>query len=223
MSDNPPSKRPEDWVQVDADHHYLSAIYMNPGRLASIGYQLCYIDQHFPKSSVLEIGVGTGMTADLMRRIGCRVTTLDVDAKLSPDLISSVTEIPSEDGAFEAFTCCQVLEHLQWDEARVALRELRRVSTRGGVISVPTVRPRLGVRVFPYKRNKATLMLPGLWPRSRSLHVPDQHFWELELGVSLRQFRASLAETGFKIVLERQPIENPYHHFFVVVNGPPTC
>lgn len=215
MPESTPTKRPEDWVQVDAGQ-YLSAGYLNPFRLASIGYQLRYVDKHFPKSRVLEIGVGAGLTADLMRRIGCQVTTLDVDAKLNPDLVSSVTEIPTEDGAFDAFTCCQVLEHLRWEDSRRALRELRRVSTKGGVLSVPTVRPRLGLRVFPFKRNHRTLMLPGLWPRSRRLHVPNEHSWELGLGVSMRQFQSALAESGFRIVDQRQPIENPFHHFFVL-------
>jgi len=210
------TKRTEDWVQVEADQHYASTAYLDPARLASIGYQLRYINENFPRSRVLEIGVGTGLTVDLMRRIGCEVTTLDVDAKLNPDIFSSVTEIPVEDGAFEVFTCCQVLEHLPWEDSQNALRELRRVTTKGGVVSVPTVRPRLGIRIYPVTRNKRTLMLPGLWPRSRTLHVPDEHHWELGIGVSLRQFRAALAESGFVVTSERQPIENPFHHFFVV-------
>jgi SAM-dependent methyltransferase len=215
VSDFTSTKRPEDWVQVEASQ-YLSSDYLNPPRLASIGYQLRYVDKHFPAARVLEIGVGAGLTADLMRRIGCKVTTLDVDANLNPDLVSSVTEIPAEDGAFDAFTCCQVLEHLKWEDSCVALRELRRVTTKGGVLSIPTVRPRLGLRVFPYKRNHRTLMLPGFWPRSRSLHVPNEHYWELGLGVSMRKFDAAVRDVGFRIVDQRQPIENPFHHFFVV-------
>ena len=209
-------KKPEDWVQVDADTHYTSVQYLNPARLASIGYQLRYVYQHFPGSRVLEVGVGTGLAAELMTRIGCTVSTLDVDAKLAPTVVGSVTDIPLEDGAYDAFVCCQVLEHISWSDAKRALAELRRVTSLGGVLSVPTVRPRLGVRLYPFLRNTRTVMLPVPWPASRKLHVPGEHQWELGIGVSLRQLRQAIHDAGFEIAEERQPIENPFHHFFVL-------
>lgn len=210
------SKAPEDWVQVDCYKHYNPASYLSPTRMASIGYQIRFMNQHFPGANVLEVGVGSGLAAQLLRKLGHQVTTLDVDVELSPDVVGSVTEIPVETGAFASFLCCQVLEHLPWEDSRMALEEIRRVTKLGGVISVPTVRPRLGLRVYPFRRGHPTRMLPGLWPKSRQLHTPDEHYWELGIGVSLRQFREACAEAAFQIVEELQPIENPYHHFFVL-------
>lgn len=218
-SDSPPktdSGEVADWVQVDGDAHYLPQHYLAPRRMAAIGYQVSLLHEHFPKASLLEVGVGSGLSASLCQQMGYEVSTLDVDAKLNPTILASVTEIPADDGAFGAFVCCQVLEHLPWNDSRQALRELARVASQGGVLSVPTVRARLGLRVFPYRGNHATLMLPAPWPSSRRMHCPDQHHWELGIGVSLKDFRAACADVGFKIVYERQPIEHPYHHFFVV-------
>ena len=215
-AEDQPSREVADWVQVDGDTAYNPASYLAPSRLASIGYQVSYLHRYFPDSSVLEVGVGSGLAADLSRQMGHRVSTLDVDEKLSPTILASVTEIPVGDGEFDAFACCQVLEHLPWADAQKAIAELRRVASRGGVISVPTSRPRLGFRVFPYSSSFATLMLPNLWPRRRRINCPEQHQWELGIGVSVRRFRAALGDAGFQIVYERQPIENPYHHFFVV-------
>ena len=205
-----------DWVQVDGDTAYNPASYLAPSRLASIGHQVSYLHRYFPDSSVLEVGVGSGMATDLARRMGHRVSTLDVDAKLFPTILASVTEIPVEEGAFDAFSCCQVLEHLRWEDAQRAISELRRIAALGGVISVPTSRPRVGIRVFPYSGSFATLMLPNLWPRRWHINCPEEHQWELGLGVSVGRFRRAIRGAGFRIDEERQPIENPYHHFFVV-------
>lgn len=218
-AEDQPSRDVADWVQVDGDTAYNPASYLAPSRLASIGHQVSYLHRYFPDSHVLEIGVGSGLAADLARKMGHRVSTLDVDEKLSPTILASVTEIPAEDGDFDAFTCCQVLEHLPWEDAQAAIGELHRVASIGGVISVPTARPRLGIRVFPYTGSFATLMLPSIWPRRRRINCPDQHYWELGLGVSLSRFRSALRDAGFRIDDERQPIENPYHHFFVVARS----
>jgi SAM-dependent methyltransferase len=216
MSESETTKRVEELVQVDADTHYDPSTYLSPSRLASIGYQVLYINREYPRSRLLEIGVGSGVAAGFFRQMGCDVSTLDVDAKLSPTILGSVTEIPVEDNAFESFVCCQVLEHLPWEESKKAIKELHRVATLGGVISVPTVRPSVGLRIFPFKKRPRTLTLPGLWPGSRQLHCPGEHSWELGFGVSLKQFQSTLTEAGFCVIEQRQPVENPYHHFFVL-------
>lgn len=216
MNDAGPGKDVERYIQVDAESHYNPASYLNPQRLASIGYQVQYLNRYFPKSKVLEVGVGTGLGAKFFKELGCEVSTLDVDSKLSPTVLGSVTEIPLADNAYESFVCCQVLEHLPWEEARKALRELHRVAVKGGIISVPAVSACLSIRFFPFRRNPRSLTfpLPGLG--SRKLHVPGEHHWELGRGVSLRQFLKELAEVGFVVKEQHRVVENPFHHFLVL-------
>jgi len=183
--------------------------------MASIGYQLRLVHDWFPEASVLEVGVGTGLTTQLLRTLGHAVSTLDVDIRLSPDLVGSVTEIPAPDENFGVFLCSQVLEHLSWEDAAGALRELKRVSQRGGVISVPTNRPTWLVMKFD-SRSWGTRRVTLGSRTKQPLRTAREHHWELEANRTTRDFKHLLRQSGFSIEFELQPCECMYHQFFVV-------
>lgn len=204
-----------DWVQVDASLHYDPMKYLRPERMASIGYQFRLLHENFPEKHTLEVGAGAGLTTIILRQLGHEVHTLDVDEKLSPDLLGSITDIPSGNESFDSFLCCQVLEHLPWQQALVALQELARVSRRGGVISVPTIEPCVGIRMHGWGRyGHRRVRLPTF--KAPSLRWPAEHYWELGSGVTPQQFRTGLKTAGFEVAREIRPPENLYHHFFVV-------
>lgn len=210
-----PSDGLKRWVQVTEEHYDVRS-YLHPGRMASVGYQVRMADALVQNAELLEVGVGAGITAALLQRMGHRVSTLDVDRKLSPTLSGSVTAIPAPDKSFDVFVCCQVLEHLPWTDAQQALQELQRVSRTGGVISVPSMNSFVGIRLHPLTRGVRTAVLPAWFPWPKQMHCKLQHHWELGAGLSLRVFRQAVREAGFSIVQEVRPIENPYHHFFSV-------
>lgn len=205
----------QEW-QLRSERDYDPLAYLSPRRMASIAYQFRFIGMYFPRASVLEIGVGAGLTTALLRKLGNRVTTIDVNATLNPDRVGSVTELPCRPAEFDAFLCCQVLEHLQWDLLASALRELHRVSKLGGVISVPTNRARLLITKHDSKRS-GSRRLP-MWSRSSQpmRNKDGAHYWELESNVTTNEFRSEVRSVGFDIVEELQPVENLYHHFFVL-------
>lgn len=203
-----------DWIQVDASH-YDPMKYLSPARMASVGYQFRFVHEHFPGSCVLEVGPGGGLTTSILRQLGHEVQTMDVDDQLSPDVLGSITDIPCPDEAYDSFLCCQVLEHLEWDDSQKAIAELGRVVKHGGVLSVPTVEPCLALKLHAWGRfGFRRFRLPPL--RKTKLLCPDQHAWELGCGVSVEQFRSALRTANFRIEQELQPLENSYHHFFVV-------
>ena len=210
--------RPEvhQWVQVDAATHYDPITYLNPQRMASIGYQFRLLHQHFPEAAVLEVGVGAGLTTHLLRQLGHRVETIDVDDKLEPDIVGSITDIPAEDEAYHAFLCCQVLEHLPWDDLENALSELARVVTAGGVISVPSNKPTwLLLKHDSISSGTRRITLGAR--RNKPMKVTDgQHYWELESNRTTEDFRKKIRAVGLRIEYEIQPVENMYHQFFVV-------
>jgi SAM-dependent methyltransferase len=171
--------RPAEGVQVASADHYLSSHYLSPHRMASIGYQVSFLSKYFGAGNVLEIGTGSGVTRHLLTLQGNAVSTLDVDERLKPDIVGSVTEIPASDEAFDAFVCCQVLEHIPWEAAQMAMRELYRVSRRGGVISVPTNRARCFIKLFN-RSHTGWQRVPIPLRRYKHIRQPDQHHWELE-------------------------------------------
>lgn len=95
--------------------------------------------------TALEVGPGPGIVTDWLRKAGVEVTTLDMESRLEPDVVGSVTEMPVDDGAYDAVVCSQVLEHLPFAEVERALAELARVARVGVVISVPDATPWAGV------------------------------------------------------------------------------
>lgn len=205
-----------DWKKVTSTQHYSPSHYLTPQRLASVGHQIALANSHFAGCDFLEIGVGSGLTAQLLREQGTLVTTLDIDERLCPEIIGSVTKIPMPDASVDCFICCQVLEHLPWEALESALEELFRVSRKGGIISVPTNRPFVQVSWYSairtFKRR-----FPVFWIRNQPIRViNDTHYWELGSNVRTVDFQSALAKK-FTITKDYQANENPYHHFFCLL------
>jgi SAM-dependent methyltransferase len=127
-----------------APGQYVSREYNTKERLCSFWHQ---VDETFELGAqdVLEVGLGSGLVADWLRKAGLEVKTLDLDPELKPDIAGSVLEIPLADDAIDSVLCCQVLEHLPFEQFEVALAEIGRVSRLGAVISLPDVTPWVGL------------------------------------------------------------------------------
>jgi SAM-dependent methyltransferase len=123
---------------------YSSRAYNTKERFCSFWHQLDETLSLDPRT-VLEIGPGEGLVSDWLRRAGVDVTTVDIDPALSPDILGSATELPFENRSFDVVVCCEVLEHLPFEQSRRAMSEVARVSRTGAVISVPDNRPWVGV------------------------------------------------------------------------------
>ena len=133
----------EDTPQA-APGHYTSRAYNTKERACSFWHQ---VDEIFEigASTVLEIGSGSGLVTNWLRTAGVEVKTLDLEPELEPDIVGSVTDIPLSANSCDAVLCCQVLEHLPFDQLPVALTEIGRVSRMGAVISLPDVTPWVGI------------------------------------------------------------------------------
>jgi 2-polyprenyl-3-methyl-5-hydroxy-6-metoxy-1,4-benzoquinol methylase len=103
--------------------HYASRAYNTKERFCSFWHQLDGVLELAPQT-VLEVGPGDGMVTDWMRRAGIQTTTLDLDRRAGADIAGSATEMPVEADSHDVVVCCQVLEHLPYDQAVWALREI---------------------------------------------------------------------------------------------------
>lgn len=216
MAESADAKTQNDWSIAETMDHYDPVRYLKPSRMASIGYQFRTLAQHFPKASLLEVGVGAGLTQQFFRMLGHQVTTLDVDERLDADITGSVTDIPCEDENFDAFACFQVLEHLKWDIVDTALSELARVVKLGGVISVPTNRPTLLFMKYDSKNWGSRRITFGSRRNKPVRYDEAAHDWELEANRTTEDFRKKIRAAGLTIENEFQPMECMYHQFFVV-------
>ncbi len=207
------AKPPEVLLASAEDYH--GSDYLCPWRMASIGYQLKFVTEHFDGGSVLEVGAGSGVTSSLLRKLGYKVFSADLSPGVACEFRADVRSMALADGALDSFVCCQVLEHIPLSEVDDALAELRRVTRWGGVISVPTTRPTLLLMRYSAKRWGTRRMVTSA-TASQPMRAPHAHYWELESNYSTAAFEKKLKNAGFKIETQVQPVECMYHHFFVV-------
>ena len=204
-------------TRVPGCEHY-SLKYLLGGRIFSYAHQIHGVLAFEPKT-VMEIGVGGGMVTAALRSVGIEATTVDVQPELNPDVVASVTELPFEDGSFDVALCCQVLEHLPFDQFGPALSELWRVTRVGAIISLPDV-TRSGFvaaklpKIPPFALNWT---LPRLRPRELPQERLDRdgHFWEIGFrGHPHSNIKTALLEAGWTIQSEWRVPELRWHHFY---------
>lgn len=205
---------------VPGQEHY-SLGYLLDGRLYSYGHQLQAAIEAEPRL-VAEIGPGPGMVTQALRAVGVEVTTIDVQPDLRPDVIASVTELPFEDRSFDVAMCCQVLEHLPFDQLGPALSELGRVSRSRVVLSLPDISPYY----------TASVKLPWFgwvvrWTGSRRKPPPESyrarrlksagHLWEIGYpGCDLEQIERVVSASGLRISRTWRVPEKHWHRFFIL-------
>lgn len=199
--------------QVDKTAYQFFS-YAHPGRFVSYYHQLAEVLALAPKN-VLEIGVGDGVFRDYLKgNTDIAYTSVDVAHDLHPDVVGDITKLPFQDGVFDVSCAFEVLEHLPFEKFEQALRELKRVSKKNVIISLPHFGP-------PMKLSFKIPFLPEVWfafkiPYPRKHIFNGQHYWEIgKKEYPSKRIRVIL-EKYFEIQKEYIPFENQYHHFFVL-------
>ncbi|HKB88296.1 MAG TPA: methyltransferase domain-containing protein [Patescibacteria group bacterium] len=221
-------KRPP---QPIAKKHYLSNKYEDFNLWIDYWYQKKFLIETKP-NKILEIGKGTGTLEMILERDGYNFTTLDIDKDLSPDVVGDVTKLPFKDNSYDTSCAFEVLEHIPFEEFSIALKELRRVSKKYVVISLPyaTIFFSFAFQLFYMKSFSKIFRFLGLKPFEPSyinFSIPlffldkkgmiKAHAWEIgRKNLSIFKIRKVIREQGFLIVKESGRIFYPYHRFFVL-------
>ncbi len=200
--------------------HYFRKKYDDLGRFISYFYQVDLLTDTDAKT-VLEIGKGNGTFSDYLKKFGYQVTTCDFDKDLNPDVVADVRKMPLADNSFDAVTAFEILEHLPFEDFPKALAELKRVSKKHVVISLPYRSTGFEfVFKFPGVRTLFRKLFLNFFIRIPlkfgGIKVSGQHYWEIDLwNFRLSKVRAEIAK-HFRIVKEVRPVMNHYHYFFVL-------
>ena len=181
---------------------------------------------------VFEVGVGNGFVANYLTRNGIKVTTVDIDRRLNPDMVGSVLKIPFPDRSFDIVSCCEVLEHLPYDDFTKGLSELYRVSRQYVVLSLPDVGVvcRIGLQLPRIAKIKRLIPLPRLRRPMRNLRretLPPgkddigysiPHCWQIgESDCPLHRIKKDIEAVGFKFRKTYRIFEYPLHRFFALM------
>ncbi|MGI6368485.1 MAG: class I SAM-dependent methyltransferase [Anaerolineae bacterium] len=201
-----PSNRP----QVERAH-YFTAAYLSPARLAAYSYQLREVLTLKP-DSVLEVGVGGGLTLHTLRCAGITAYGIDLDSALGPDVVATVLELPWASESCDVVACFEVLEHLPWEMLRPALLELHRVCRRHALISLPDASRVLRVHLSRLLERK---QIPLRFIPARPHVFDGQHYWEIgKRGYDLERVSVAMQEVGFVLEHTFRPWEDVSQRFF---------
>ena len=208
-------------AQVDKKH-YSKKKYNDLDRFISYFYQVDLTQDHlFDGGKILEIGKGSGFFSEYMKKLGYDITTADFDKNLQPDIVADVRSLPIFDNSFDLVTAFEILEHLPFEDVPKALAELKRVSKKRVIISLPYRSTGLEwVFKFPGIRSLFKKPFLSLFLRIPlkfgGIKVSGQHYWEIDgWRWRLGKIRRLLRE-HFRIVKEIRPVLNHYHYFFVL-------
>ena len=206
--------------QVDKSHYNFET-YLNLERWISYYHQIQNIrfvsDLLKQKSfNVLEIGIGDKTVSNILKNIGFKIITADIDPKLKPDHIISLPIIDLN-RKFDCIVCCEVLEHLKYQDAEKSLKSMSKLS-RYCVLSLPhkSISISITLKIWFLKTFKLYISTPS--PKSFiKFQFNGEHYWEIGAkGFSLKRLKKSIKNSGFRIIKDYRVPEYPYHHFFLL-------
>lgn len=205
-------------VQVSKDHYYKG--YDDLQRFLNYYYQIDLVKKYKP-ANVLEIGVGNHTVSNYLKNMGFKVDTCDFDQLLAPDFVADIRDLPFKDKSYDLLMACEVLEHIPWQEVDKALFQIKRVTKRYAIVSVPysslsfefILSLPLFRRLFKRKYLSLFFRVPLFF---KTLKFNGEHYWEMgRKGYSIGEVRKKFKE-DFKIIQEFRPVLNDYHYFFVL-------
>jgi len=204
-------------IQKQVEKGHYEAQYDSLGRFISYHSQIQAVVEKNPES-VLEIGIGNKTVSNYLKERGTKVTTCDFDKRLDPDKVGDIRDLPFEDEEFELVTAFEVLEHLPFEDFIKGLKELRRVTKKNVIISIPYVTVNFfgKMKLLPFFR-PVYFLWRALEYRWKKHEFDGQHYWEMgKKGYSRTKIRQVINAAGFEIEKEFTPQLNPYHYFFVL-------
>lgn len=204
--------------------HYNFIQYVTEERWCSYYNQMKEIISSGAES-VLLIGVGDGLIPYIMSKVNpaIKIVTYDFDKRLNPDICGDVRKLSLQVDKFDAIVCCQVLEHLPFDEFEGVLSQIGMSMNKGGklILSLPdsgsTIR--FWFRCPYIKEHNFLYKVPQM--RKTEYQFDGEHYWEIN---GARIYTAGkirkIIKKKFKIEREYLVNHNPYHRFYIAAPMP---
>lgn len=152
--------------------------YVDKGRFSCYWHQISEVTEQKPES-LLIIGPGDGIVPTIIREHACsgiKVSTFDFDPSLKPDIYGDVREIGTkiEKDSFDCILCCQVLEHIPYEDFLAVLKALVEIAPTL-VISIPCQYRKLGFTLTLPRINLQKEVYPDL---GKNVFSCESHLWE---------------------------------------------
>jgi ubiquinone/menaquinone biosynthesis C-methylase UbiE len=198
---------------------YTQKIYLNKDRWVSYFWQTNLISKYSDLGDkILEIGVGNNMVANFLKE-NYDLKTVDINPKLNPNIVSSVENLSEiSDNSFESVLCAEVLEHLSFDKFEKCLTELKRVSKKYIIISLPYWGYTFGIKIkLPILgTKKLKFKISGIKKHYLNKSTAG-HYWEIgKKNYPLKKIKKIFKNNNLKIIKSFWDLDDPYHYYFVL-------
>jgi ubiquinone/menaquinone biosynthesis C-methylase UbiE len=211
--------------------NFLSNNYEYFNRFLSYFFQIELIEATRPKS-ILEIGCGGGTLGLLLKQRNYNYKSCDLNPKLKPNYIADIRKLPMKANSFDVVCAFEVLEHLPFSDFVSALKELKRVSKKYVIISIPysclyisfslqftfltILKPLFNLlKIKPNTPIYFNLLIPTFFLRKYGLS--KSHCWEMgRKGFSKSEIKKRIKESGLFLEKEFSRIHFAYNYFFVL-------
>jgi ubiquinone/menaquinone biosynthesis C-methylase UbiE len=174
--------------------------------------QLNEIYNTSPKT-VLEVGCGNKLVKNQLESIGIKTICCDINKNLKPDVVGDIRKLPFENNAFDTVVAFEVLEHQPFEDFEKALLELKRVSKKNIIISVPIVT--IGLEFY--------MWLPKIHDIYFYIDIPFplriqkvDHYWEANGKGHSKKKIDEIISKHFKILKSYRPKLDKFHLFYIL-------
>ncbi len=206
--------------QVESEHYDFKK-YVHLDRWISYYYQIKEVTDlasRLEKKSltILEIGVGNKITTSVLKQLGHKVKTLDIDPSLKPDYVGTLPDLKVVRGKhFDCVLSFEVLEHIKSSDVELALKNIGKISDNV-IISVPNKGLSLSftIKFWFFKPLSIFLSFPTSFMKYK---FNGEHYWEIGTkNTNLPWLVKIINNSGFVIINNYRLSENPYHRFMVL-------
>lgn len=208
-------------VQVEKSHYDFSK-YVDEHRWNSYWNQINEALK-VKGNKVLVIGAGDGIVVDVLRKFGKSVDTFDFDKALNPDIVGSVTEVDEiVKNKYDVILCCQVLEHIPFDQFDDTVRRIKSVLTDGGkfILSLPnySLKWKMNVKLpkIPELNKRAVSKKPFRKKWDIKKDGFGEHYWEINAKGSEEKIVKNILKKYYTIEKRFLPSDNLYHIFYIL-------
>ncbi len=197
------------------DNTYLTLRYNSKSRWLSYWYQISEALEISP-DNILLVGKGSGVTENaiqLLSKGNVNILALDINNSVAPDTVGEAVNLPFKNKTFDVSLCCQVLEHQPFQLFPIALNELKRVTRKRVILSLPHGRKHIRIACNVPFLGEKNLIIKN--PLTKKHCKSKKHCWEIGRSVSYRQVINQITNF-FEIDKEFLNEINCNHRFFIL-------
>ena len=159
---------------------------------------------------ILEIGVGTGLLSDMLKKRGWNVRTLDIDEHKRPDYCVSALDFDYKAHQVDIVLAFEIFEHIPFETFKKVIKKISESGVKSLYFSLPWNERKafgLSVKLPKFKELSWSIWLP------LNKITTHAHFWELskesqQVGgkqlVSQTQVRDVFEQAGYALHLEER-------------------